>query len=134
MVEVDENQCGPDSPLRPGYEQDELIKLYVLADALDDLLLRNRALKGLVEINFQPLTHSTAWAYENTPATSKLRGILVKLATWRWNRQDFVKDKADHHPEFLRDLSCTLMLMTTNQIHPYPLTILSANLEDESNA
>lgn len=115
-------------------EQEALIKLYVLGNTLDDVRLRNRVLKDMINIHGRPFTHSITWAYEHTASPSNLRSVLVQLAVYRWHRDSFLTRTRDYHHEFLQDLVNLFMLTTKNNLLPHPIKLLPANLEDESNA
>jgi hypothetical protein len=135
VIEIEDDACGPNGIFRRAIEQDRLIKLYVLGDVLDDLRLRNRVLKDLLNINETPFPRSVTWAYEHTPTTSNLRGVLVRLACHRWNRTVMIKKCASYHHEFVRALAVLLLLETKQSvILPHPLSMLPDHLEDESNA
>jgi hypothetical protein len=135
VIEIEDDACGPNGIFRRAIEQDRLIKLYVLGDVLDDLRLRNRVLKDLLNINETPFPRSVTWAYEHTPTTSNLRGVLVRLACHRWNRTVMIKKCASYHHEFVRALAVLLLLETKQSvILPHPLPMLPDHLEDESNA
>ena len=131
VVEVED---VPDKTLRRPYEQEGLIKLYVLGNTLDDVRLRNQVLRDLININYRPFTRSVDLAYEKTTSPSNLREVLVQLAVYRWNRDAFLLRDPDYNHEFLRDLVSYFMLTTKNNMMQHPIKLLPANLEDESNA
>jgi hypothetical protein len=134
VIEIEDDPRDPNRQWRRPKEQDRLIKLYVLGNTLDDVRLRNRVLKDLINIDTRPFARSVTWAYEHTASTSNLRSVLVQLAVYRWHRNTFLNHTPDYHHEFLRDLVNLFMLTTKNNLLPHPIKLLPANLEDESNA
>jgi hypothetical protein len=134
VIEIEDDPRDPNRQWRRPKEQDRLIKLYVLGNTLDDVRLRNRVLKDLINIDTRPFARSVTWAYEHTASTSNLRSVLVQLAVYRWHRNTFLNHTPDYHHEFLRDLVNLFMLTTKNNLLPHPIKLLPANLEGESNA
>ena len=133
VVEVEEDSRDPEARL--AYEQDGLMRLYVLGDVLDDLPLRNQTLKDLANIVSQPSSQSVTWAYEHTPAISNLRQVLVHLAALKWDVTGFIIERANYHHEFVRDLAVVLMYMTKHRIAiATPISLAPQFLEDESSA
>jgi hypothetical protein len=135
VIEIEHDPRDPEGKWRRAVELDRLIKLYVLGHVLDDLRLSNRVLRTMLAINERPFAQSITWAYEHTPTTSNLRGVLVRLACYRWNRAAVIKSCASYHHEFVRALVVQLMLETKESLMlPHPLPMLPDHLEDESNA
>ena len=134
VIEIEDDPRDPNGHWRRQKEQDRLIKLYVLGNTLDDVRLRNRVLKDLININERPYARSVTWAYEHTTSPSNLRSVLVQHAVYRWYRDNFLRHTPDYPHEFFRDLVSLFMLTTKNNLLPHPIKLLPANTEDESNA
>jgi len=118
VIELDDETSEEQAPRAK--QQDGFIKLYVLGDTLDDMPLRNRAMKEMVSIDCQPGTASVAWAFDHTPTGSLLRSMLVNYAALRWSRETFANESAQNHPEFVQELAKFLMNQTANSLITFP--------------
>jgi hypothetical protein len=92
------------------YEQAKFCELYLLADTLDDVKLRNRVMEILVT-TARGLPHAnTMWrVYDRTICTSLIREMLVDKAIMRLSRGDFAKDASEYPPEFVQEVAIQLM-------------------------
>jgi hypothetical protein len=110
------------------------VKLYVLGDTLDDLALRNSAMKIIVNGDHQLGPKSITWAFENTPPTSLMRKQLVRVAATRWNRETYIKQEELYPTEFVRALALQLMQLKSDSdrlTHTSFVNMLPEFLEDE---
>lgn len=92
------------------YEQAKFCELYLLADTLDDVKLRNRVMEILVT-SARGLPHpNTVWrVYDSTICTSLIREMLVDKAIMRLSRSDFAKNVSEYPCEFVQEVAIQLM-------------------------
>jgi hypothetical protein len=110
------------------------IELYVLGDTLDDLRLRNSAMKIIVNGNHQLGPKSITWAFENTPTASLMRKQLVRVAATRWSREKYIKQEELYPADFVRALALQLMQLKSDSdrlSHTSFLNMLPEFLEEE---
>lgn len=101
-----------------------LTRLYLAADKLDDILLRNAAIDSLLTLFScgQLKVNSSLFSetYEGTTENSPLRRLLVDIYLSTSNTADWVQREAEHLPrQFLVDLVCGRM-EKSNEKTPAP--------------
>jgi hypothetical protein len=99
----DDDQAHP-------YEQAKFCELYLLADLLNDVRLRNRTMEILVtQMRSLPHPHTIWRVYERTASKSLMREMLVDKAIMRIDRSDFARDIGEYPPEFVQDVAIQLL-------------------------
>jgi hypothetical protein len=98
----------------PRHKLRAIIDLYLLGDILDDLLLRNTAMRSLV-------IHIPGWSvipsvglvnhiWASTPAGSPLRQVIIDIIVKRVGRANLERCvTVDHPAEFLHDMAVVLL-------------------------
>lgn len=81
-------------------------RLYVLGDILDDIRLRNTALKALTSYACVELKHpsvdSICWAWSNTPPHSLFRKWIVDATFFQLRREQFAERISDYPAEMVQ--------------------------------
>lgn len=91
-------------------EQAKFCELYLLADALDDIKLRNKTMEIMVtQARGLPHPHTLMRVYERTPCSSLIREMLVDRAVLRLRRDDFARYIAEYPAEFVQEVAMQLM-------------------------
>jgi hypothetical protein len=88
-------------------------ELYLLADVLDDLQLRNAAMRSLVLKSkvwlIQPSVALIKQVWDSTPSGSLLRKMIVDHTIMRFNRKIFEKQSVDYPKDLLHSIAVALM-------------------------
>jgi hypothetical protein len=100
-----------DVKLAAGEEFRETVDLYLLGDVLDDLQLRNAAMRaivtGLEDWNVQPSCKLINHIWDSTPPGSLLRAMIADYILKRWDSTcSFVKE--DVMAQYSKDLLATI--------------------------
>ena len=88
----------------------ELTRLYVLADRVDDMCLRNAVIDEFINRGDRSGlgVFSTSFAYKHTPDGSTLRALIANtyasLAPWNRLGNNFKENKARMHEDFIFDM------------------------------
>ena len=98
----------------PRHRLRAIIDLYLLGDVLDDLLLRNTAMRSLVihlpSWNVIPSVDLVNHIWASTPAGSPLRRVIIDIIVKRVGRASLEHCvTADHPAEFLHDIAVVLL-------------------------
>ena len=101
-----------------GYkEKIRLVKLYVLAEKLQDAKSKNAIVRGFIACCYQPRSDNLCYffdkslatlLYEGTPRGSKLRKVFVEMRAWDQNKCG-AKWEEGWPYEFLTELACELI-------------------------
>jgi hypothetical protein len=98
---------------KSGAEFVETVELYLLGDVLDDLQLRNAAMRTLVKKNkdwmIHPSTRIMTMIWNSTSPGSRLRQMLVDKTIIRFGRDEFEKHSANYPKDFIRAVAVALM-------------------------
>lgn len=95
-----------------GREFRQTVELYLLGDVLDDLHLRNEAIRTLVEKSrewrFHPPPDLMNRIWNLTTPESQLRKMIVDKTIMRWDRA-FTREVVDYPRELLQSLTMSLL-------------------------
>lgn len=105
-------------------------KLHVLGDILDDVKLRNVALKALhsyacIDLKY-PGSTAVRWAWKRTPPHSLFRKWIVDVTFFRLDRANFENNISDYPKEFVQQIA----LKGMQQVSPLTRDELQAKLMD----
>lgn len=94
----------------PSREQALFCELYLLADTLDDVRLRNKVMEILVkQTRGMPDLSTLKRVYQRTPSNSPFREMLVDRAVLQLGGDEFARTISDYPPEFVQEVAMLLM-------------------------
>lgn len=107
------NTSNKEATDKSSAEFKEIVELYLLAGILDDLQLRNAAMRTMVmkskDWKIQPSAQVINRIWNSTSPGSLLRKMVLDKTIMRFSRSEFEKDSADYPKDLLHSMAVALM-------------------------